>query len=259
MLGAALLGIGAKGAKLEGKRLYPFYECAVHAADTLDGKERSWWQDKKQPEAESTSTAATAATAAVSAASTSTVAGKRKRAAAVSAASTSTAEQTAASTSTAEQTAASTSKSMAAKRKSAPTAVVAIEEAVMTAVSDGNELSDVATTAASDVAMFAASDGNELSDVATTAASDAAAAVVVALDGSAQRVPLRSKRSGAARAQAQANRAKRTRSSVSRDADGSSGGAGEQPDGRECEWDILGEDGWSAATDTPTTAADATN
>jgi hypothetical protein len=107
--------------------------------------------------------------------------------------------------------------------------------------------------------MMAASDGNELSDVATTAASDAAAAVVVALDGSAQRVPLRSKRSGAARAQAQANRAKRTRSSVSRDADGSSGGAGEQPDGRECEWDILGEDGWSAATDTPTTAADATN
>jgi hypothetical protein len=337
LVGAALLGIGAKGAKLEGKRLYPFYECAVHAADTLDGKERSWWQDKKQPKAESTSTAATAATAAVSAASTSTVAGKRKRAAAVSAASTSTAEQTAASTSTAEQTAASTStaeqtaaststteqtaaststaeqtaaststaeqtaastsKSMAAKRKSAPTAVVAIEEAVMTAVSDGNELSDVATTAASDVAMFAASDGNELSDVATTAASDvatmaasdvamtaasdvammaasdgnelsdvattaasdAAAAVVVALDGSAQRVPLRSKRSGAARAQAQANRAKRTRSSVSRDADGSSGGAGEQPDGRECEWDILGEDGWSAATDTPTTAADATN
>jgi hypothetical protein len=285
LVGAALLGIGAEGAKLEGKRLYPFYECAVHAADTLDGKERSWWQDKKQPEAESTSTAATAATAAVSAASTSTVAGKRKRAAAVSAASTSTAEQTAASTSTAEQTAASTStaeqtaastsKSMAAKRKSAPTAVVAIEEAVMTAVSDGNELSDVATTAASDVAtmaasdvamtaasdvaMMAASDGNELSDVATTAASDAAAAVVVALDGSAQRVPLRSKRSGAARAQAQANRAKRTRSSVSRDADGSSGGAGEQPDGRECEWDILGEDGWSAATDTPTTAADATN
>jgi hypothetical protein len=84
-------------------------------------------------------------------------------------------------------------------------------------------------------------------------------AVLVAVDGSAQRVPLRSKRSGAAQAQAQANRAKRTRSSVSRDADGSSGGAGEQPDGRECEWGILGEDGWSAATDTPTTAADATN
>jgi hypothetical protein len=33
----------------------------------------------------------------------------------------------------------------------------------------------------------------------------------------------------------------------------------DEPDGRECEWDILGDDGWSAATDTPTTAADATN